>query len=134
MMFSGAAACSLQMDQHRLIAESWERIERWFSANVPLGLFRPSPGASRIELARAESALDLRFPADVRAAYEIHNGTRPGMIFYEDYYLAPLHEVVRSAGIMRAGLESGALPTCRAVRAVPSERRRGTSPGFQLWT
>jgi cell wall assembly regulator SMI1 len=52
----------------------WDRIHFWFHRNATHLLGGFQPGASEEEIRRAEEALGVRLPEDVKAAYRIHNG------------------------------------------------------------
>ncbi len=55
------------------VAESWERIERWFAKRPELAL-RLRPGASESQIRAAEEALGVTFPDDFRESVRIHDG------------------------------------------------------------
>lgn len=78
------------------VASSWERIERWLSAHAPKFVGGLRPPASADALARAEDALGVVLPDDVRASFAIHDGEAqwsPGVI--GGYVLCSVADLVR---------------------------------------
>jgi cell wall assembly regulator SMI1 len=53
---------------------SWKRIEAWLKGNAPEILVQLLKGAKDNEISSAEKAMSIKFPADVKASYRIHNG------------------------------------------------------------
>lgn len=56
---------------------AWARIERWLAGNAPAVLDGLRPGASDAEIDAVESALNVRFPDDLRASIRLHDGQDP---------------------------------------------------------
>lgn len=56
------------------IARLWTRIERWFARKHPSLSLNLRPGATDKQIAAAEKALKVTFPADLRASLRIHDG------------------------------------------------------------
>lgn len=54
--------------------EIWSKIESWLRANAPQILETLQPGVSDVQITELENFLSIRFPEDVRASYQIHNG------------------------------------------------------------
>jgi cell wall assembly regulator SMI1 len=52
----------------------WERLERWFDANLPGKSLSLRDGASEDAIAAAEARLGVRFPDDYRASLRVHDG------------------------------------------------------------
>ena len=52
----------------------FDRLHVWLAAHAPAVLADLRPGAAQADLRAAERAMKLRLPADVRAAYLIHDG------------------------------------------------------------
>ena len=75
----------------------WARLERFFAEqNWPVSL---RPGAGEAEIARVEQALGLRFPADLRASLQIHDGEewRQGIRWLPgEMILLPVADILKS--------------------------------------
>lgn len=56
------------------VGASWDRIERWFAANLPGRDLRLRPPATASALAEAEERLGRALPADLRASFLVHDG------------------------------------------------------------
>lgn len=54
----------------------WTEIESWLKANAPAIYEGLNPPASAQQVADAEKALGVRFPADCVASFQIHNGQK----------------------------------------------------------
>jgi cell wall assembly regulator SMI1 len=52
----------------------WDRLESWFRDHLPDRSLALRPGASEADIARAESRLGVRLPADYRASLRVHDG------------------------------------------------------------
>ncbi|MEW5741021.1 MAG: SMI1/KNR4 family protein [Myxococcota bacterium] len=55
-------------------AESWSRLEQWFSKHQPALTLKLRPPASEQQIAAAELALGVDFPTDFRASLLVHDG------------------------------------------------------------
>lgn len=82
------------------LSENWNRVARWHSENVPddegSSIDRSLPaGASAEDINRAEWAIGLRFPDDLRASYLLHDGSGGYGIFPWGYAFLSLRELVR---------------------------------------
>ncbi|WP_433541570.1 SMI1/KNR4 family protein [Streptosporangium sandarakinum] len=67
---------------------AWRRIERWLAARAPVSnrtLYGP---ATPVQIARAEAAMGMRFPDDLRASLLRHNGAR----YWGGFGPAPFYE------------------------------------------
>lgn len=61
----------------------WNRIETWLAANADVVRRGLNPPASHDQIARAEAALGVSFPSDVRETFMIHDGqtsNSPGLL------------------------------------------------------
>ena len=56
------------------LAESWARLEGWFAAHYPTLALKLRPPAAPKQIAAAEKALGVTFPADFRASLLVHDG------------------------------------------------------------
>ena len=76
------------------IAACWEKIDGWLRAHAPQ--WTPlKAGATEREIAEAQVALHVTFPADFQTCYAKHNGSEsffPGVEVH--HYLMPLSEIV----------------------------------------
>jgi cell wall assembly regulator SMI1 len=91
----------------------WRRIEAWFRLNAPHALAEFQPGASADTIARAESAIGLRFPEAMRESYRIHNGSGLLRMFPEGRLMEldyPGDDIVYHWNEWREMLEEGSLP------------------------
>src|SRR4051794_4987033 len=77
----------------------WTRLENWHAKNSVDLPFRPRPPATDKDIAEAETAMNLKFPADFRASLLVHDGEED----YDDVRfdwmpgcdrLAPLRQIV----------------------------------------
>jgi cell wall assembly regulator SMI1 len=81
------------------LRENWKRIVRWHAENVrddeglPADRSLPA-GASAPDIDQAEQAIGLRFPADLRASYLLHDGSAGYGIFPWGYSFLSLAELV----------------------------------------
>jgi cell wall assembly regulator SMI1 len=85
----------------------WLRLTRWAAA-CPLKIAF-NPGTSAADIAKAEAALGLEFPADLREYLMLANGERwnsEGLI--GNWQLLELKLIVREAQAMRKHIEQGA--------------------------
>jgi cell wall assembly regulator SMI1 len=57
------------------MGELWKRIETWLRHHAPPLSAALAPGASPDGIRRAEAALHVQLPDDVRSSYAIHNGS-----------------------------------------------------------
>jgi cell wall assembly regulator SMI1 len=64
------------------LAESWERILKWYGANTPEGTLTPSHGATRDQLGELEALVGERLPDDFQESYLLHDGTREGWLLF----------------------------------------------------
>jgi cell wall assembly regulator SMI1 len=98
------------------LSSAWERIIRWHHAHLPKYLAENRSadkllrnGASEEELDAAEEDIGLRFPADVRESYRLHNGSESEYgILPWGFYLLPLDNVVESWRMWHSHVENGA--------------------------
>ncbi len=58
----------------RDLQDLWTRLKSWFAVHAPDRLETLAPGATDKQIAETETRLSLRFPADFKASYRIHNG------------------------------------------------------------
>jgi cell wall assembly regulator SMI1 len=56
------------------VADAWLRIERWLTANAPRTHASLGRGADAARVADAQRRLDLRFPDDLVASLQRHDG------------------------------------------------------------
>ncbi len=56
------------------VGDSWARIEAWFAARHPSVALNLRAPASAAQIAVAEKALRVKFPADFRASLAVHDG------------------------------------------------------------
>jgi cell wall assembly regulator SMI1 len=79
-----------------VIAETWDRIERWLAASAPANLANLNPGASDAELAETERAIGRAMPGEWRKLYRRHDGMNAdgnlGSLFFGMRFL-PLSRV-----------------------------------------
>lgn len=82
-----------------MVAESWNKIERWLAAHAPRILSESlNPGATGAELAALAAAVGRPLPSDYQELYRHHNGLREeadnwGSLWY-GMSLLPLAEVL----------------------------------------
>lgn len=62
-------------EQERIHA-AWARIEAWLRERAPQSYELLRPAATTAEIEAAEEALGVRFPAELRALYLLHDGVR----------------------------------------------------------
>jgi cell wall assembly regulator SMI1 len=67
----------------------WQRIERWFADNVDSSRFSVPDGATQEDIERAEAALGIGLPSDVRKSYLLHDGSNR-IWLWPNGYLMPL--------------------------------------------
>ena len=86
----------------RTVDEAWDRIETWLKANAPT--WKPLlSGATDAQVAKAEKALGLKLPVEVKASYRRHNGSDDHGFFPDhagadvSWYLLPLSAMVGEA-------------------------------------
>jgi cell wall assembly regulator SMI1 len=89
------------------IESSWQRLTRW-AAVCPLDIAF-NPGASEAEIARAEQALGVAFPADLREYLLLANGEGYSEGFIGDWRLLELKFIVSETQFMRRLVEDGSL-------------------------
>ena len=81
------------------VRQAWDRIEQWFSKNVPSALENMGEPATQAQLDACEQALGVTLPDDVRASYMIHNGIKdennPGLFSSWDVFLS-LDQVIEN--------------------------------------
>ncbi|WP_091068329.1 SMI1/KNR4 family protein [Paenibacillus sp. NFR01] len=56
--------------------ELWRRIERWLEQEAPDVLADLNAGATEAEIFSLEEELGIRFPADLRESFKLHNGQK----------------------------------------------------------
>jgi cell wall assembly regulator SMI1 len=66
------------------VRESWQRIAKWASENIPEGKFCLAEGASEGQIADLERILGFPLPEDVRESYRTHNGTNETPFPFKD--------------------------------------------------
>jgi cell wall assembly regulator SMI1 len=69
------------MANRRNVRSSWQRIDKWLSANSAGLLKALRPGASESALQGAEKRMQITLPEDVRATYRAHDGTEKARVF-----------------------------------------------------
>ncbi|GII83905.1 hypothetical protein Ssi03_18950 [Sphaerisporangium siamense] len=57
------------------VATVWRRIERWLARKAPVTYKTLTPPARPLDIAKAEAAMGLRFPDDLRASLLRHDGS-----------------------------------------------------------
>jgi cell wall assembly regulator SMI1/ankyrin repeat protein/predicted DNA-binding WGR domain protein len=110
-----AAAKSPAKNAEKLtVKQSWKRIEAWLKSHHPDRLKSLNKPATAKQIADAEKKMKIKFPADVKESYKIHNGQsytsslfKPDDDFAGDYYLLPLSEVVNEWKVWTDLVESG---------------------------
>src|SRR5262249_35723199 len=60
------------------VADSWKRIEAWLKAHNPKLGKALNKGASAKEFAKVEAKLGVKFPADFKESYQLHDGQNEG--------------------------------------------------------
>jgi cell wall assembly regulator SMI1 len=69
------------MSETDTVEKSWSRITEWLGRKAKRVRKKLVAGASEEEIARAEQALGLSLPEDLRASYRIHNGAEDSGLF-----------------------------------------------------
>src|SRR5258708_1856634 len=88
----------------------WERIGSWLKKHWPEA--RLAPGASNAQIDKAEAALGLRLPKDVRRSYRVHDGS-PSVTLIPlgpwrvTFSLLPLSGVIAHGKTIQRALEKG---------------------------
>jgi cell wall assembly regulator SMI1/predicted DNA-binding WGR domain protein/uncharacterized protein YukE len=79
------------------VAKAWKRIDAWLTENAPSLMANMGAGATLESIEKAEAALGMELPDDVRASYAIHDGSGRRFLFPSGYYLS-LDEMVDRYG------------------------------------
>ncbi len=88
--------------------EIWKQIETWLIANILEIRNDLQPGATDAEIRKAEDAMGIKFPDDVRASYRIHNGQLGSAAeLLGDWQLLPLEYMVLEWQTLDKVLDSG---------------------------
>jgi cell wall assembly regulator SMI1 len=86
---------------------TWTRIEDWLKRNAPETLRALRPGAARTAIAKAEKALGVTLPDDVRELYRIHDGQSPDTSgLFDDWEFLSLARVIKEWRMWK-GLSDG---------------------------
>src|SRR5262249_38827367 len=94
----------------------WLRIEAWLDSHVPSGANVLCPGASSEEIAATERALQVCFPWEVRASFQLHDGQHSsGPWLMWGWELLPLAHIRHQWGIWKGLLDEGAFRDLRSA-------------------
>lgn len=86
----------------------WARIETWLKKHSPATPRALRPGAPEARIAKAENALGITFPADVRASYRIHDGqSSDGPVLFNGWALLSLARVMEEWRLWKGLLDGG---------------------------
>ncbi|MEU6906858.1 SMI1/KNR4 family protein [Streptomyces coeruleorubidus] len=61
---------------HDRLERAWARFSTWLGEYAPVSCGLLRPGAADAQIDSAEQAIGVRFPAELRALYRIHDGVR----------------------------------------------------------
>ncbi|MFE0760385.1 SMI1/KNR4 family protein [Streptomyces smyrnaeus] len=115
------------------VAESWARIDTWLSQHAPLSHARLRPPAFEADIAAAQRALDVTFPADLVASLRCHDGVEPldgAPVLAYNGPPSGLADIVKSTELLRevdADLADDAEEHCRAAPTSGPGERGGLS-------
>ena len=108
------------------VRAAWGRIDRWLASHAPPLAGRPGKPATQAAIARAEAAMGVELPDDVRASYMIHDGLDIFGLFTYGIYI-PLEEVLRAHEFWRDSLEED------ENNSLPAEESRPEGPIRNVW-
>jgi cell wall assembly regulator SMI1 len=104
----------------------WKRFEAWLSDHAPHLLGGLRDGATPRQLAQAETALQVRFPKDLRDSYAVHDGQDHPDCFalysgalFASCPLLPLSTVVRNWSVLKGLHDCGDFDGARGRPAGP---------------
>lgn len=94
----------------------WTEIESWLKANAPAIYEGLNPPASAQQVADAEKALGVRFPADCVASFQIHNGQKfDSPWLFDAWELLSLERIVDEWKVWKDLLDRGDFRESRSV-------------------
>ncbi|GGS16875.1 MULTISPECIES: SMI1/KNR4 family protein [Actinokineospora] len=119
------------------VDRSWERVEKWLAASVPVPVVW-NPPADDAAIARAQRAAGMAFPPELVASLRRHNGVRAAGFTFAPFY-APMStgEIAADVGKLCAadgGWDGDGIPFARDnggwyLYLDPDGRVREHSPG-----
>jgi cell wall assembly regulator SMI1 len=105
-------------------AEKWltmkrlfDRMHVWLAANAPDVLESFGPGATDEAIRAAEHEIGVTLPADVRAAYRIHNGCYQAFLYSDEWN--DLEGLVRQWRVLKGLLDDGSFAPNRGISSGP---------------
>ena len=88
--------------------ELWRQIEAWLADNAPGVLSSLGPPASEMDIDLAEIALSVKFPADFRESYLVHNGSHPkGQFLFPSGEFLSLNRMVSEWTVWKELVDDG---------------------------
>ncbi|MEU7318900.1 SMI1/KNR4 family protein, partial [Streptomyces sp. NPDC007083] len=87
---------SSDADAVERLPAAWGRVEAWLRAHAPASAALLRPAASAADIATAEAAMGVEFPATLAAWYRIHDGVGEGHgagFLPSDTVMLPLEEM-----------------------------------------
>ena len=92
------------------LREAWRRIEAWLGANVPVLFAELNAPAAPDEIAAAESAIGVAFPAEFRASLAVHDGQRLADATFGQWEPFDLRRVVERWRSLAERVATGTFP------------------------
>lgn len=91
----------------------WDKIESWLKLHAPATFEGLNPPATEQQIAEAEAALGIRFPAAVVESFRIHNGqSSESPWLFNGWEFLSLERIVDEWGVWKGLLDGGDFEGC----------------------
>ncbi|HSI62294.1 MAG TPA: SMI1/KNR4 family protein [Candidatus Saccharimonadia bacterium] len=93
---------------HATIQNLWQRFEAWLLVSAPQAHASLRPGASEAQIEELEKLVGVKFPADIRDSYRLHDGqAREGPWLLDGRELLSLERIAEEWKVWKDLLDGG---------------------------